>query len=118
MESKPLLAVLGGTGDLGSGLTLRWAMAGYRVIIGSREREKSTAACGELRQIVVIRGQRILGKALLDLQCGEKLSDKLMVEHLVSPVQHPLSRCAAGTRISASKQRIFLHGNPLRVSLF
>jgi len=56
MEFKPSLAVVGGTGDLGSGLALRWAMAGYRVIIGSREREKSTAACGELRRVIAERG--------------------------------------------------------------
>lgn len=56
MESRPLLAVLGGTGNLGAGLALRWVMAGYRVVIGSRDREKSAAACGELRQIVAERG--------------------------------------------------------------
>ena len=56
MESKPLLAVLGGTGDLGSGLTLRWAQAGYRVIVGSRERGKATAACEDLRKLLAERG--------------------------------------------------------------
>ena len=56
MESKPLLAVLGGTGDLGSGLTLRWALAGYRVIVGSRERGKATAACEDLRKLLAERG--------------------------------------------------------------
>ena len=56
MESKPLLAVLGGTGDLGSGLTLRWAKAGYRVIVGSRERGKATAACEDLRKLLAERG--------------------------------------------------------------
>ena len=56
MENKPTLAVLGGTGDLGSGLALRWIQAGYRVIVGSREREKATAACAELRAILTERG--------------------------------------------------------------
>ncbi|WP_223552447.1 NADPH-dependent F420 reductase [Pseudomonas sp. BF-R-01] len=55
METKPLLAVLGGTGDLGSGLALRWITAGYRVIIGSRDRQKATAACAELREILAER---------------------------------------------------------------
>jgi NADPH-dependent F420 reductase len=49
------LAVLGGTGDLGSGLALRWLTAGYRVIIGSRDRQKATAACAELREILAER---------------------------------------------------------------
>ena len=56
MEHKPSLAVLGGTGDLGSGLTLRWIKAGYRVIVGSREREKAAAACAELRKVLAERG--------------------------------------------------------------
>lgn len=40
------IAVLGGTGQEGSGLALRWARAGNRVIIGSRnpERAKDVAA--------------------------------------------------------------------------
>lgn len=55
METKPLLAILGGTGDLGSGLALRWITAGYRVIIGSRERQKATATCSELCSILAER---------------------------------------------------------------
>jgi NADPH-dependent F420 reductase len=43
--SKPKIAVLGGTGKEGSGLALRWAHAGHRVVIGSRspERARETA---------------------------------------------------------------------------
>ena len=40
----PVLAILGGTGDLGTGLARRWAQAGYRVIIGSRTQQKAEAA--------------------------------------------------------------------------
>jgi NADPH-dependent F420 reductase len=39
--SKPVLAIIGGTGDLGSGLAKGWAAAGYRIVIGSRSREKA-----------------------------------------------------------------------------
>ncbi|PTB21780.1 NADPH-dependent F420 reductase [Trinickia symbiotica] len=56
METKPSLAVIGGTGDLGSGLALRWIEAGYSVIIGSRDREKAAAACNRLRSILAERG--------------------------------------------------------------
>jgi NADPH-dependent F420 reductase len=35
------LAVIGGTGKEGSGLALRWALNGYRVIIGSRSAERA-----------------------------------------------------------------------------
>lgn len=54
--SLPVLAVLGGTGDLGTGLARRWAQAGYRVIIGSRTLEKAEAARADLREIMAERG--------------------------------------------------------------
>ena len=46
MPPQKTIAVLGGTGKEGSGLALRWAHAGHRVIIGSRsaERARETAA--------------------------------------------------------------------------
>ena len=43
-ETKPILAVLGGTGNLGEGLAIRWARAGHDVIIGSRTAEKAADA--------------------------------------------------------------------------
>jgi NADPH-dependent F420 reductase len=42
------LAVLGGTGKEGSGLALRWARAGFKVIIGSRSAERAQQAAAEL----------------------------------------------------------------------
>lgn len=47
-EKLPRIAVLGGTGDLGGGLALRWVMAGYEVIIGSRTPEKAQRMAAEL----------------------------------------------------------------------
>ena len=46
---KPTLAVIGGTGAEGSGLAVRWAAAGYPVVIGSRSSEKAAATAAELR---------------------------------------------------------------------
>ena len=48
-EALPAIAVLGGTGSEGWGLALRWAVAGYPVIIGSRsaERARESAAAIE-----------------------------------------------------------------------
>jgi len=40
----PTLAVVGGTGALGTGLAMRWAAAGHPIIIGSRAAEKAVAA--------------------------------------------------------------------------
>jgi NADPH-dependent F420 reductase len=41
------IAVLGGTGKEGSGLAMRWATNGYRVIIGSRDAERAAAHVAE-----------------------------------------------------------------------
>jgi NADPH-dependent F420 reductase len=45
---KPTLAIIGGTGTLGSGLAMRWAAAGYAVVIGSRNADKAQAAAAAL----------------------------------------------------------------------
>ena len=52
----PVLAILGGTGDLGTGLARRWAQAGYSVIIGSRTLEKAQTAVADLREVMAERG--------------------------------------------------------------
>lgn len=46
------VAIVGGTGAEGFGLALRWAKAGIRLIIGSREAEKGRAAAERIRQAV------------------------------------------------------------------
>jgi NADPH-dependent F420 reductase len=43
------VAILGGTGAEGSGLALRWAAAGFRVIIGSREAARAEATAEAIR---------------------------------------------------------------------
>lgn len=46
---RPTLAVIGGTGALGTGLATRWASAGYSVILGSRSREKAEVAARDIQ---------------------------------------------------------------------
>lgn len=49
MTTEPqTIAILGGTGAEGSGLALRWALAGHRVILGSRNPAKAAAVCADL----------------------------------------------------------------------
>ncbi|HEV2007827.1 MAG TPA: NADPH-dependent F420 reductase [Burkholderiales bacterium] len=48
-QDHPTLAVIGGTGALGSVLAMRWAAAGYPVVLGSRSREKAAAAAREMK---------------------------------------------------------------------
>jgi NADPH-dependent F420 reductase len=50
--SKPVIAVIGGTGAEGSGLVVRWAAAGYPVIIGSRSAEKAQSVAAELAALL------------------------------------------------------------------
>jgi NADPH-dependent F420 reductase len=47
-NTLPTLAILGGTGKEGPGLALRWAKAGYPVIIGSRQAEKAIITAQEI----------------------------------------------------------------------
>lgn len=48
MPPRPVIAIIGGTGALGTGLAIRWAGAGFPVVIGSRSREKAEAAASEM----------------------------------------------------------------------
>ena len=51
MEEK--IAVIGGTGDLGFGLALRWARAGAQVVIGSRDQKKAREAAERVKATAV-----------------------------------------------------------------
>jgi len=55
----PIIAILGGTGKEGPGLAMRWARAGYSIIIGSRQLEKAQATAADLNAklgLISIRG--------------------------------------------------------------
>ncbi|AZI34956.1 putative F420-dependent NADPH reductase [Caenibius tardaugens NBRC 16725] len=47
-DNKAVIAVLGGTGHEGAGLAARWAKAGYRVVIGSRDAGRAADAAAEM----------------------------------------------------------------------
>jgi NADPH-dependent F420 reductase len=55
-EEIKTIAILGGTGDLGTGLARRWVEAGYTVIIGSRTEEKAQTAMADLTAVMSDRG--------------------------------------------------------------
>ena len=46
------IAIIGGTGKEGKGLAFRWAKAGHKVIIGSRNLEKAENAVAELNGLI------------------------------------------------------------------
>jgi 8-hydroxy-5-deazaflavin:NADPH oxidoreductase len=53
------VAVIGGTGDLGFGLALRWTMAGLDVVIGSRELDRARDAAVRLERRVLEENERM-----------------------------------------------------------
>jgi 8-hydroxy-5-deazaflavin:NADPH oxidoreductase len=60
------IAVIGGTGAEGRGLALRWAAAGHRVIIGSRDQARARDAAAALAGLVPgaqLEGDESLGAA-------------------------------------------------------
>jgi NADPH-dependent F420 reductase len=48
-HEHPIIAVLGGTGALGSALAQRWAQAGYPIVLGSRSKPRAEAAASDMR---------------------------------------------------------------------
>lgn len=126
---KPVIAILGGTGDLGSGLAAAWAKAGYRIVVGSRSRDKAVAfaqSCGggvsgddnagAARQgdVVVLAVPYSNHAPLLEEIAGE-LSGKIVVDAVVplvppkvSTVQLPRDGSAAleARRILGDRARL------------
>lgn len=51
MAANETIAILGGTGDLGTGLAIRWAKAGHEIIIGSRTLAKAETAVANLAAV-------------------------------------------------------------------
>jgi len=62
-NAKPTIAVLGGTGHEGAGLAARWAKAGFRVVIGSRDGERARVAA---RRLAEATGGTVAGAANSD----------------------------------------------------
>jgi NADPH-dependent F420 reductase len=61
VDERPTIAIIGGTGELGSGLAMRWSAAGYAVVLGSRNKDKAEAAARVLGPSV--RGADNIGAA-------------------------------------------------------
>ena len=87
-ESLPVLSILGGTGDLGTGLARRWAQAGYRVIIGSRPLEKAQAAVSDLQEVMAERGVADIQVEAMDNDAAAAAGD---IVTLTVPFSHQAS---------------------------
>ncbi|MEE4660039.1 MAG: NADPH-dependent F420 reductase [Halieaceae bacterium] len=87
-ESLPVLAILGGTGDLGTGLARRWSQAGYRVIIGSRTQEKAEAAVSDLQSVMTERGVQSIDVEAMENYAAAEAAD---IVTLTVPFAHQSS---------------------------
>lgn len=65
-NAKPTISILGGAGKEGGGLALRWAHAGYPIVIGSRASERAAEAAAEINSTLgrdIARGANNLAAA-------------------------------------------------------
>lgn len=135
--SKPVIAVIGGSGAEGSGLAFRWRRAGYRVIVGSRSAERAHDAASEIDaegmdnaaaamvcDLAVLTVPFAAQRATL-IELRDALQGKILVDvtvPLVPPkvmrVQMPPEGCAAmiaqdvlgdGVRVVSAFQNVSAH---------
>lgn len=90
-DKLPILAILGGTGELGTGLARRWAQAGYRVIIGSRTIEKAEEAVTKLQAVMAERGVADLHVQAMENLAAAQTAD---IVALTVPFSHQASTLA------------------------
>ena len=91
-DNKPTIAILGGTGALGTGLARRWAQAGYPIVIGSRTAEKAEEAVAELKSIMAERGIDAVSVVAADNLAAAKAGD---IVALTVPYAHHASTLEA-----------------------
>lgn len=128
------IAVLGGTGKEGSALAKRWALNGYKVIIGSRSAEKAETAAAEMNE--ALEGDYVTGMANEDAaeQAGlvvlsvpygahaktlesvkDKLAGKILVDVTVPIVPPDVSTVTIPTGTSAAEEAQALLGDDVQV---
>ncbi|MBT5050847.1 MAG: NADPH-dependent F420 reductase [Rhodospirillaceae bacterium] len=86
-DSLPTIAVLGGTGHEGWGLALRWALAGYKVIIGSRSAEKAAEAAAEIGAIAseqLTPSELDFDRAELERRAARPVAEQVMVQGMAN----------------------------------
>jgi hypothetical protein len=90
--SAKTIAILGGTGALGTGLARRWAQAGHRVIIGSRSQEKAAEALADLQRVMAERGAQIAGVEAMENLAAAQAADLVVLTvpfaHQQSTLEH------------------------------
>lgn len=91
-DTLPVIAILGGTGDLGTGLARRWVQAGYQVIIGSRTHEKAQAAVDDMLKVMKERGVATVSVKAMENISAAKSAD---IVAITVPFSHQASTLEA-----------------------
>ena len=108
MDSNAI-AILGGTGDQGLGLALRFAKAGRPVVVGSRKLDRAVAAADEVR--AAIPGANVEGLENADA------TRKAPIVILSVPFEHTAGT-VKGIRESLAPEQILVSmGVPLAASI-
>lgn len=86
------IAILGGTGALGTGLVRRWTQAGHSVIIGSRTLEKAQAALEDLQRVMAEWGTRSVDVGAMENRDAASAADIVVLTvpfaHQKSTLEH------------------------------
>lgn len=88
----PVIAILGGTGDLGTGLAIRWLTAGYRVIVGSRDLARAQTAAAALQETLLKRG---VETSYADFATNMQAAEKADIAVLTVPFAHQAATLAS-----------------------
>jgi NADPH-dependent F420 reductase len=97
--SDDAIAILGGTGDQGLGLALRFAKAGRTVVIGSRKPERAEQAAAEV--IAAVPGAQVTGVG------NPEACEKAGIVVISVPFEHTAST-VKGIKMSLSEGQIVI----------
>lgn len=103
------IAILGGTGDQGLGLALRFARAGRPVVIGSRKAERAVAAADEVR--AAVPGADVAGFE------NAEATQRADVVILSVPFEHTAPTLKALGEVLAAGQIVVSMGVPLATAI-
>ena len=127
--NKKLISLLGGTGDLGTGLATRLVKAGYKVIIGSRTLEKAQQAerslgkntKGLLNKDAALQGDIIIltvpfahQRGIVE-ECKTELKGKLFIDTTVPLMQPKVATVQLPSEGSAAEIAQNILGDDVRV---
>ena len=127
--NKKLISLLGGTGDLGTGLATRLVKAGYKVIIGSRTLEKAQHAerslgkntKGLLNKDAALQGEIIIltvpfahQRGIVE-ECKTELKGKLFIDTTVPLMQPKVATVQLPSEGSAAEIAQNILGDDVRV---